>query len=40
MAKAVERLRDWRAAGLPTGEREMGEAITTRFLAGLRGGRG
>jgi nanoRNase/pAp phosphatase (c-di-AMP/oligoRNAs hydrolase) len=40
MAKAVVRLRDWRAAGLPTGEREMGEAITTRFLAGLRGGRG
>jgi hypothetical protein len=40
MAKAVVRLRDWRAAGLPIGEREMGEAITSRFLAALRGGRG
>jgi nanoRNase/pAp phosphatase (c-di-AMP/oligoRNAs hydrolase) len=40
MAKAVVRLRDWRAAGLSTGEREVSEAITARFLAALRGGRG
>ena len=40
MAKAVVRVRDWRAAGLPAGEREVGEAIMTRFLAALRGGRG
>jgi nanoRNase/pAp phosphatase (c-di-AMP/oligoRNAs hydrolase) len=40
MAKAVVRLRDWRAAGLPTGEREIGEAVATRFVAVLRGGRG
>src|SRR5262245_16113150 len=40
MAKAVIRLRDWRAAGLPVAEREMGQAITGRFLAALRGGRG
>ena len=40
MAKAVVRLRDWRAAGLPIGEREIGEAVATRFLAVLRGGRG
>jgi nanoRNase/pAp phosphatase (c-di-AMP/oligoRNAs hydrolase) len=36
MAKAVVRLRDWRAAGLPTGEEAMGEAVATRFLAALR----
>jgi nanoRNase/pAp phosphatase (c-di-AMP/oligoRNAs hydrolase) len=40
MAKAVVRLRDWRTAGLPTGEREMGEAVTSRFLAALRAARG
>jgi len=39
MAKAVVRLRDWRAAGLPAGEREIGEAIVTRFVAALRVGR-
>jgi nanoRNase/pAp phosphatase (c-di-AMP/oligoRNAs hydrolase) len=39
MAKAVVRLRDWRAAGLPSGEREMGETIAERFLAALRSGR-
>lgn len=37
MAKAVVRLRDWRAAGLPAGEQAMGEAIAVRFLAALRG---
>jgi nanoRNase/pAp phosphatase (c-di-AMP/oligoRNAs hydrolase) len=36
MAKAVVRLRDWRAAGLPVGERAMGEAVTARFLTALR----
>jgi hypothetical protein len=36
MAKAVMRLRDWRAAGLPSAEREIGEAIVTRFVAALR----
>jgi nanoRNase/pAp phosphatase (c-di-AMP/oligoRNAs hydrolase) len=40
MAKAVVRVRDWRAAGLPAGEREVADAIMTRFLAALRGGRG
>lgn len=40
MAKAVVRLRDWRAAGLPAGEREMSEVIVTRFVAALRAGRG
>jgi nanoRNase/pAp phosphatase (c-di-AMP/oligoRNAs hydrolase) len=39
MAKAVVRLRDWRAAGLPAGEREIGEAIVSRFMAVLRAGR-
>jgi nanoRNase/pAp phosphatase (c-di-AMP/oligoRNAs hydrolase) len=39
MAKAVVRLRDWRAAGLPADEREMSEIIATRFLAALRGRR-
>jgi nanoRNase/pAp phosphatase (c-di-AMP/oligoRNAs hydrolase) len=39
MAKAVVKLRDWRAAGLPTRERELGEAITARFVAALRAGR-
>jgi len=39
MAKAVVRLRDWRAAGLPSAEREIGEAIVTRFVAALRAGR-
>jgi len=36
MAKAVVRLRDWRAAALPTAEREVGEAIAARFLRALR----
>ena len=36
MAKAVVRLRDWRAAGLSADEREMSETIGTRFLAALR----
>jgi nanoRNase/pAp phosphatase (c-di-AMP/oligoRNAs hydrolase) len=36
MAKAVVRLRDWRAAGLSADEREMSETIATRFLAALR----
>jgi len=40
MAKAVVRLRDWRASGLATGEREVGEAVAARFLAALRSGRG
>ena len=40
MAKAVVKLRDWRAAGLSAGDREMGEAIASRFLAALRRGRG
>jgi nanoRNase/pAp phosphatase (c-di-AMP/oligoRNAs hydrolase) len=39
MAKAVVRLRDWRAAGLPAGDRELGETIATRFLAALRSSR-
>jgi nanoRNase/pAp phosphatase (c-di-AMP/oligoRNAs hydrolase) len=39
MAKAVVRLRDWRAAGLPTDDREVGETIASRFLAALRSGR-
>jgi nanoRNase/pAp phosphatase (c-di-AMP/oligoRNAs hydrolase) len=39
MAKAVVRWREWRAAGLPVGEREIGEAIAERFLAALRSGR-
>src|SRR5919106_2622182 len=39
MAKAVVRLRDWRAAGLSADEREMSETIGTRFLAALRSGR-
>jgi nanoRNase/pAp phosphatase (c-di-AMP/oligoRNAs hydrolase) len=40
MAKAVVRLRDWRAAGLPAAEREMSQVIITRFAAALRAGRG
>jgi nanoRNase/pAp phosphatase (c-di-AMP/oligoRNAs hydrolase) len=39
MAKAVVRLRDWRAAGLPADEREMSETIAARFLAALRSDR-
>jgi nanoRNase/pAp phosphatase (c-di-AMP/oligoRNAs hydrolase) len=39
MAKAVVKVRDWRAAGLGVGEREVGEIIVTRFLAALRAGR-
>jgi hypothetical protein len=35
MAKAVVKLRDWRAARLPVGEREIGETIIARFLAAL-----
>jgi hypothetical protein len=34
------RVRDWRAAGLPTGEHEVAEAIVGRFLAALRAVRG
>jgi len=40
MAKAVIKLRDWRAAGLSAADREMAEAIVSRFLAALRRGRG
>ena len=40
MAKAVVKLRDWRAAGLSGADREMAEAIVSRFLAALRRGRG
>jgi nanoRNase/pAp phosphatase (c-di-AMP/oligoRNAs hydrolase) len=40
MAKAVVKLRDWRAARLRTGEREIADTIVTRFLAALRAGRG
>jgi nanoRNase/pAp phosphatase (c-di-AMP/oligoRNAs hydrolase) len=40
MAKAVVRLRDWRAAGLPAAEREMSQVIITRFVAALHAGRG
>jgi nanoRNase/pAp phosphatase (c-di-AMP/oligoRNAs hydrolase) len=39
MAKAVVRLRDWRAAGLPGGEREIADTIVARFLAARRGER-
>jgi nanoRNase/pAp phosphatase (c-di-AMP/oligoRNAs hydrolase) len=39
MAKAVVRLRDRRAASLPTEDRELGEAIADRFLAALRAAR-
>jgi nanoRNase/pAp phosphatase (c-di-AMP/oligoRNAs hydrolase) len=39
MAKAVVRLRDWRAAGLPGGEREVADTIVARFLAARRGER-
>ncbi|HET7342142.1 MAG TPA: phosphoesterase, partial [Methylomirabilota bacterium] len=39
MAKAVVRLRDWRAAGLPGGEREVADTIVARFLAARRGAR-
>ena len=35
MAKAVVKLRDWRAAGLAAADREMAEAIAQRFLAAL-----
>ena len=38
MAKAVVRMRDWRAAGLPTDDRQVGETIASRFLAALRSG--
>jgi len=40
MAKAVVKLRDWRAAGLAGGDREIGGAIAERFLAALRRARG
>jgi nanoRNase/pAp phosphatase (c-di-AMP/oligoRNAs hydrolase) len=36
MAKAVIRGREWRAAGLPSGEREVAEGIMARFLGALR----
>jgi nanoRNase/pAp phosphatase (c-di-AMP/oligoRNAs hydrolase) len=39
MAKAVVRLRDWRSAGLPAGERGMADTIIARVLAALRAGR-
>ena len=39
MAKAVVRMRDWRAAGLPAADREVGGAIASRFLAALRSSR-
>jgi nanoRNase/pAp phosphatase (c-di-AMP/oligoRNAs hydrolase) len=39
MAKAVVRMRDWRAAGLPAADREVGGAVITRFLAALRSAR-
>ena len=35
MAKAVVKLRDWRAAGLAGGDREIADAIAERFLAAL-----
>jgi nanoRNase/pAp phosphatase (c-di-AMP/oligoRNAs hydrolase) len=40
MAKAVVKVREWRAAGLPGGEREVGETIAARFLAALHASRG
>ena len=40
MAKAVVKLRDWRAAGLSGADREMAEAIAQRFLAALHRDRG
>ena len=40
MAKAVVKLRDWRASGLASGDREMADAIVERFLGALRRGRG
>ena len=40
MAKAVVKLRDWRAAGLAAGDHDMAEAIATRFLTALRRARG
>jgi nanoRNase/pAp phosphatase (c-di-AMP/oligoRNAs hydrolase) len=40
MAKAVIKLRDWRAARLPTGEDEVAQTIVSRFGAALRAGRG
>jgi nanoRNase/pAp phosphatase (c-di-AMP/oligoRNAs hydrolase) len=36
MAKAVMRVRDWRAAGLPAADGEIAEVIVERFLAALR----
>ena len=39
MAKAVVKLRDWKAAGLAAGDPEIGEIIVTRFVAALRAGR-
>jgi hypothetical protein len=40
MAKAVVKLRDWRAAGLAAGDHDIAEAIATRFLTALRRARG
>jgi nanoRNase/pAp phosphatase (c-di-AMP/oligoRNAs hydrolase) len=40
MAKAVIKLRDWRAAGLASADRDMAEAIAERFLPALRRARG
>lgn len=36
MAKAVVRLRDWRAAGMPTTQRALAAAIVARFSRALR----
>ena len=36
MAKAVVRLRDWRAGGMPAGGRKTGEGSFPRFVAALR----
>jgi nanoRNase/pAp phosphatase (c-di-AMP/oligoRNAs hydrolase) len=36
MAKAVVKLRDWKAAGLPASERELADTVAARFLAALR----
>ena len=40
MAKAVVKLRDWRAAGLAASDREITDAIAERFLGALRRARG
>jgi nanoRNase/pAp phosphatase (c-di-AMP/oligoRNAs hydrolase) len=40
MAKAVVKLRDWRAAGLAAGDADIAPVIVTRFVAALRASRG